>query len=172
MNRLINEILLEFKPVLKQDFEVYRNHVYRIYSFMILLDNDKTNYDKYAIACVFHDIGIWTHSFDYLEPSIELAKEYLIKSKRENWISEISLMINYHHKMSAYKGAFETTVEVFRKADWIDVSIGIMLFNLKKTEYKYILNKYSNSGFHIFLIKQSSKYFLKNPFNPLPMFLR
>ena len=172
INKTINKILTSYKDVLKDDFQVYRNHVYRIYNYAILFDTDINNYEKYAIAAVFHDIGIWTHSFDYLEPSIELAKKYLKEIKREEWQEEVALLIDNHHKMSSYSGKFQRTVEVFRKADWIDVVKGVKLFGLDKSKYTSIQQTFSNKGFHNFLIRETSKYFIKHPLNPLPMFKR
>lgn len=169
-NKTIDVLFETYKEVLKTDFNVYKNHVYRIYNFALLLDNDSESYEKYAIAAVFHDLGIWTHSFDYLEPSIQLASEYLDEIGKQEWVEEIALMIDNHHKMSVYTGTFEKTVEIFRMADLIDVSVGIKLFNLDKSSYKRVQNKFSNKGFHSFLMKQSLKYFVKHPLNPLPMF--
>lgn len=170
MNPLIKTILEDYKIVLGTDFNIYKNHVSRIYSFMILIDTDVVNHDKYAIAAVFHDIGIWTDSFNYLKPSIKLAEKYLIENNQANWVEEISLMISFHHKMSPYKGKFQKTVETFRQADWIDVSMGFMRFEMEKQDYVNGLKLYSNKGFHLFLVKQMLKYFPKNPLNPLPMF--
>jgi len=135
-----------------------------------MFDSTKENDLKYSIAAVFHDIGIWTNSFDYLNPSIKLATAYLIKNNHEEFIEEIALMIENHHKISPYVGEFSKTVEVFRKSDWIDVSMGILRFNLEKPVFKKVRTKYSVKGFHWFLIKQSLKYFVKHPLNPLPMF--
>lgn len=169
-NKTIDRLLETYKDVLKTDYNVYRNHIYRIYNYAVLLDDDTTNHEKYSIAAVFHDLGIWTHSFDYLKPSIQLASEYLTKNEKEDCIKEIALMIDYHHKMSSYKGEFSRTVEIFRKADWIDVIMGIKLFELDRSKYKSIQTQISNKGFHWFLVKQSLKYFVKHPLNPLPMF--
>jgi len=166
----IEGILANYKNVLKSDFKVYKNHIYRIFNYAILLDADSNNYEKYAIAAVFHDLGIWTHSFDYLEPSKQLASEYLAKNDKQDWIGEILAMIDNHHKMSKYNGDYNKIVETFRKADWIDVSMGIKLFELDKSTYKSIQKQISNKGFHWFLVKQSFKYFVKHPLNPLPMF--
>ena len=165
----IDKILENYKTIIGKDFSTYTNHVYRIFNFAILLDTNKENIEKYAIAAVFHDLGIWTHSFDYLEPSIALAKNYLEENKQEKWINEISLMIDNHHKITAYKGAYKT-VEVFRKADWIDVINGIKKHNLPKQNFKAIKKEFTNKGFHLFLLKQSLKWFVKHPLNPLPMF--
>ncbi len=171
-NEIIDEILIHYKDVLKDDFQIYKNHVYRIYNYGIMFDIDTNNHEKYAIAAVFHDIGIWTHSFDYLEPSIKLASEYLKGIGKDELIKEVGLLIDNHHKISVYKGEFQKTVEIFRKADWIDVSMGVKLFRLDKSVYKAIQKQISNKGFHWFLVKQSLKYFVKHPLNPLPMFKR
>ncbi len=170
-NKIIDTILSEYKTDLGLHFNTYRNHVCRIYNFALLLDTNKTNYEKYAIAAAFHDLGIWTaHTFDYLKPSIELAKNYLVKHEKESWIDEISLMIDMHHKRSFYKGGFQNTVEVFRKSDWIDVTLSIKKYGLTKSEIKTIQKQFPNKGFHCFLTKQTFFNLLKNPTNPLPMF--
>lgn len=166
----IDELLKPFKKVLNTDYEIYRNHVYRIYNYCILLDNLPENSIKYQIAAVYHDIGIWTHSFDYLEPSIKLVTDYLIKSNQKELVEEITLMIDNHHKISAYSDKFTKTVEVFRKADWIDVSMGLLRFNLEKAPFIEVRTAYSVKGFHWFLVKQFLKYFIKHPLHPLPMF--
>ncbi len=170
--QLIETILADYKIILKNDFSVYRNHIYRIFNYALLLDTNKNNTEKYAIAAVFHDIGIWTHSFDYLKPSIALATEYLNKNNHQDWIEEVSLMIDNHHKMSVYKGKYEKTVEVFRISDLIDVSNGLKKFNIPKQDFSKIQKAFTNNGFHLFLAKQSLKWFIKHPFNPLPMFKR
>ncbi|HIE41464.1 MAG TPA: HD domain-containing protein [Candidatus Aenigmarchaeota archaeon] len=152
-NKSIDQILINYRAVLKDDFQVYRNHVYRIYNYAIIFDEDKSNHEKYAIAAAFHDIGIWTHSFDYLEPSIKLASEYLTKTGKQDWTKEVALLIDNHHKISVYKGDFQPTVEVFRKSDWIDVIMGVKRFGLDTLKYKAIQQQIYNKGFHWFLIK-------------------
>lgn len=170
-NKTIEKILKNFKAKIGKDFQVYKNHIYRIFNFALILDDNKENIKKYAIAAAFHDLGIWTHSFDYLEPSITLAVTHLKENNEEQWIDEISLMIDNHHKISKYKDKFKT-VEVFRKADWIDVTNGVKKHNLPKQNFKAIKKEFTNKGFHLFLVKQSLKWFVKHPLNPLPMFKR
>jgi len=170
-DNLIDIILSDFKNDLDIHFKKYRNHVLRIYNYSMLLDDDETNYKKYVIAATFHDLGIWhANTFDYLKPSIELARAYLIKNDKNDWIVEITLMIDMHHKRSFYKGEYEKTVEVFRKADWIDVTLGIKKYGLNKSKIKAIQKEFPNKGFHWFLVKQTFRNLLKNPTNPLPMF--
>ncbi|MEQ1799730.1 MAG: hypothetical protein ABL872_17370 [Lacibacter sp.] len=170
-NSIIENLLDRFRPLLGKDFQLYKNHVYRVYLNCLLIDKQKGNEEKYAIASVFHDLGIWTdHTFDYLVPSIEQLKLYLAEVEKNFLLEEITLMIDWHHKMSVYNGVHEEVVETFRKADWIDLSIGLKCFGHPKDEIKANRKLLPNSGFHWFLLKMSLKNFIRHPFNPLPMF--
>ena len=170
-NKTIDRILDDNKKYLDIHFEQYKNHVYRVFTLCQELDKSEENIEKYAIAAVFHDLGIWTDStFDYLAPSIGQAKKYLIDQDKKQWVDEISLMIDLHHKRSKYKGPFERTVETFRRADWIDVTKGRMSFNLNKEIIQKTIVEYPILGFHKFLLLQTLKNFFKHPLNPLPMF--
>jgi len=170
-NKIIEEILTQYSNELGKDFQTYRNHVYRIFTICLTLDNDRQNEEKYAIAAAFHDLGIWTNNtFDYLEPSIALANQYLSSLGKTEDKVEIELMIDMHHKMSKYSGKHEKTVETFRRADWIDVTRGTMRFSLDRTKYVGIVGTYPFLGFHRFLVVQTLKNLFKSPLNPLPMF--
>lgn len=169
---LIDEILSEYQGSLQADFERYKNHVYRVFNFAVYLaKEEKENLDKLAITLAFHDLGIWTHrTFDYLDPSIEMATKYLIKINKSAWISEISLMIDMHHKVTPYKGDFSNSVELIRMADLVDVSLGAYKFNIPDEFVKAVKSEFSNSGFHSKLFQLGLGNFFKSPFNPLPMF--
>jgi hypothetical protein len=170
-NKIIDNIMPKFKSVIGLDYDRYKNHVYRVFLNCLLIDGGKNNEEKYAIASVFHDIGIWTnHSFDYLNPSIEQAKIYLTETNKTGWLDEISLMINWHHKISKYQGAHEGIVENFRKADLIDVSLAFLTFKLDKQKINENRRRFPNLGFHSFLVKEAIKNFFRHPLNPLPMF--
>lgn len=170
-NKSIEDILEKFQAVIEKDMPLYRNHVYRVYLNCLLIDHQTDNHPKYAIAAAFHDIGIWTdHTFDYLAPSITQAKEYLAEIHRSEWLEEISSIIYWHHKISRYKGKGEVLVESFRKADWIDVSLGLKTYGLDKIKIKENLKTIPRLGFHWFLLKQSLYHFVKKPLKPLPMF--
>jgi hypothetical protein len=170
-NKTIDDLLVKFKSLIGEDYGKYRNHVYRIFLNCLLIDSKKDNEEKYAIAAVFHDIGIWTnHNFDYLDPSIEQAKIYLLETGKQNWIDEITRMIYWHHKITKYHGDHEIITENFRKADWIDVSLGLLNFGVDKQRIKENKKALPNLGFHIFLVKGIIKDFLNHPLNPLPMF--
>ena len=170
-NQAIENLLQKFKEEIGPDYDKYKNHVHRVFLNCLLIDDVKSNEEKYAIASVFHDIGIWTNqTFNYLEPSIEQARIQLIKIGREDWIEEITLMISWHHKITSYRGKHEYIVENFRKADWIDVSSGLLNFGVDKRKIKEARRKLPTLGFHLFLIKSTIKNFFKHPLNPLPMF--
>lgn len=168
---LIDNLLQEFTHYLGPDYDKYRNHVHRVFLNCLLLDREKENEEKYAIAAVFHDIGIWTdHTIDYLDPSIEQAKKYLNDTGRPHWKEEISLMIDWHHKVSGYKGPYSQTTGTFRKADWIDVSLGLLQFGADKKETRQNRRRFPNRGFHWFLVKKITRNFFRHPLHPLPMF--
>jgi len=57
-NAIIESLLQNYKQVIGADYEKYRNYVYRVFLNCILIDTVKSNEEKYAIAAVFHDIGI------------------------------------------------------------------------------------------------------------------
>ena len=171
LNKSIEDILIKFQPVIGKDIQLYRNHVYRVYLNCLIIDPQIENSPKYAIASAFHDIGIWTdHTFDYLAPSIKHAKQYLEETNKLEWLEEISSMIYWHHKIRTYKGRDEVLVENFRKADWIDVSLGLKTYGLDKTKIKENLKAIPHLGFHWFLLKQFFHQFIKEPLRPLPMF--
>lgn len=170
-NQNIEELLDKFRPVIGVDYEKYKNHVYRVFLNCLIIDSNKINEDKYAIAAVFHDIGIWTnHTIDYLDPSIKQATIYLHESSKHGWIDEIKQMIYWHHKIRKYKGEHEQTVENFRKADWIDVSLGWLAFGFDRKKIRSGKRSFPNAGFHWFLVKRIVKNFFKHPLKPLPMF--
>jgi HD domain len=170
-NETIELLMHQFKPVLGADYDKYKNHVYRVFLNCLLMDNEKQNEEKYAIATVFHDIGIWTNStFDYLDYSVEQVKIYLTEKDKQDWTDEIIQMIYWHHKMSKYEGAHEKIVETFRKADWIDLSLGLLTYGFDKRIIKANRSKFPNLGFHILLIRETVKNFFKHPLNPLPMY--
>ncbi|MBL7728103.1 MAG: HD domain-containing protein [Dinghuibacter sp.] len=172
-NSIIEQVLHNNSGYLNKHLEKYRNHVYRVYHRCRLYDATPGNDEKYAIAAVFHDIGIWTNNtFDYLEPSISLASNYLEQTGRPELTEEIGLMIGMHHKISRYTGPYAHTVEAFRKADWADLTWGIVRFGLNKKGFSPIVRQFPTKGFHRFLVKKTIANFFAHPLKPLPMFKR
>ena len=132
-------------------------------------DEEKT---KLAIAACFHDIGLWSdRTVDYIAPSIEQAKHYLRDSSHEDWSEEIALMIEWHHKIRPYRNERFPLVEVFRKGDLVDFSLGFFKCGLPKDFVQAVKEAIPNSGFHRFLMKGAKDWFKRHPLSP-PPFMR
>lgn len=166
---LLDQILSEYQAELGHDFTAYKNHCYRVYHFCsALIESHAFLYEKLSIAVAFHDLAIWTeHTIDYLLPSQKLAHDYLVKVGWPEWNTEIELMIAEHHKLTSIKD--KPLVEAFRKADWIDVSMGALDFNLAPDLIKAVKAAFPNAGFHQRLLQLAGRRFLAHPFSPFPM---
>lgn len=167
---IIEALFASYAPVLGKNQEGYKNHVYRIFNYCMYMSNGQCE-EKYAIASVFHDIGIWTHNtFDYLKPSVELASAYLLHSNKKEWMEEISRMIDNHHKVTRYTGDYADTVEIFRKADWADVSMSFIPFDIPDDIIKQTEAVFPYKGFHLTLVSLFARNLIQHPLKPLPMF--
>lgn len=170
---LPDTILAGYRAVLGRDHGKYRNHVQRVFHACLLFDADPANATTYAIAAAFHDIGIWTdRTIDYLGPSMAQAEAYLRAKHMPGRIEEVKALIEWHHKVHRYRGPHERTVEVFRKADWTDVSMGLMRFGADRRRLREGRKRFPDLGFHAFLLKRIAQRFLRHPLDPLPMFRR
>jgi len=131
---------------------------------------DPVDLEKIAVAAVFHDLGIWTNrTFDYIAPSVALAREYLAARELGDWIPEIEAMILDHHKITPSHAHPQSLVEPFRRADWIDVTRGLRTFGLPRTFIAAVDAAWPNAGFHRRLVELTIDRWWKNPLNPLPM---
>lgn len=160
----------EWKNEISKDYAGYKNHVYRMIHFCLAQDNFSVEErEKIIIAGCFHDIGIWTeNTFDYLSPSVELAKDYLLKSGLENWTVEIGLMIETHHKLREYQAEQNSLVEIFRKGDLVDFSLGFIKCGVPGNYVKEVKDHFPNAGFHKGLVKLAGGWVCRHPLNPLP----
>lgn len=167
----VDRALRDHATALGADFTGYRNHVYRVANLCVALaPAGMDQIEKIAVAAAFHDLGIWTDkTFDYLEPSVRLARRHLDNADRPEWIGEIERMIREHHKLTASSADIGRLVEPFRRADWIDVSRGALRFGLSASVVKSILSAWPNAGFHKRLVHLSLKRLWTNPLTPLPM---
>ena len=129
--------------------------------------------EKIAIAAAFHDLGIWTDlTFDYLAPSARLAREYLTRAGLVEWIPEMTEIIAGHHKISKHDGRDEWLVEPFRRADWMDVSLGLRTFGLSRRLFEATLSLWPRAGFHRRLVQFTLRRACTHPWSPLPMVRR
>jgi HD domain-containing protein len=168
----LDEILNAYAVQLGDDFTSYRNHTYRVANLCIAQSAAGAGQiEKIAVAAAFHDLGIWTDgTFDYLEPSARLAGAYLAGSAHADWEPEVRAMILNHHKVSPYRQDPQWLVEPFRRADWIDVTLGLITFGLPRRTIRALYEMWPSAGFHKRLIELEFGHLRKHPLNPLPMF--
>jgi len=171
MNTLTKQIDTILSPYLEQigsDIG-YINHTKRMLMYALeLQDLDEVQKEKFIIALAFHDLGIWTEqSFDYLDPSVALAKNYLKFHDKTDYENDVVSMIDLHHKLSPIKD--NDLAELFRKVDMVDVYWGAIPFGIDKAKMKAIKKEFPNNGFHFTLIKWFGKRLLEKPWSPMPM---
>jgi hypothetical protein len=166
---------------LADDFAGYRNHAYRVANLCLALvpgaagqvNGDAANPDtveKVAVAAAFHDLGIWTdRTFDYLQPSMTLAATYLRESGKPLWTDEIAAMILEHHKVRPYRSDAWPLVEPFRRADWIDVTRGLLTLGARRSVIARLYAMWPSAGFHRRLVQLEVGRLRTHPWSPLPM---
>ncbi|TDR32771.1 HD domain-containing protein [Hydromonas duriensis] len=168
---LLEDILDLWKERIGNDFEGYKNHVYRMLNFCFYLHPaTEEEQKKMLIAAAFHDIGIWSDgTVDYLPPSLIQARLYLEKNGLSHWVEEICLIIDEHHKFTAVKNETFPLVEIFRRADLVDFSLGMVKHGVPKSFIKQVKAALPNAGFHKRLMQLTWQQIKKEPFNPAPM---
>ncbi len=179
----IDELLEHWREALGSDFEAYHGHVYRVFNLGRSLLREESGdragdepgqgaeeEEQLAVACAFHDLGIWTHqTFDYLTPSESLAVDYLHDRGKPEWIQAVTLTIDLHHRVRPYKGPHERVVEALRRADLADLSFGAMSGGIDRTLAKETRKAFPNAGFHWRLVQISARWGIRHPFRPFPM---
>jgi len=168
---LVDGLLEPWADAIGADYEGYRNHVYRVAHFgHALRDLSTDERAKVLIAAAFHDLGIWTDgTFDYLDPSIALARAYLAENGLDAWIPEVEAMIDLHHRVRPVRDAGRPLVEVFRRADWIDVSLGALRFGLPRSTVRAVRAAFPNAGFHRRLVRLTVERWAEHPLSPIPV---
>ncbi len=165
----IDDVLSDHATALRSDFVAYRNHVYRVVNLCVAMAG-RRELEKIAVAAVFHDLGIWTHgTFDYIAPSIALARDYVVAHAREDWTAEIEGMIANHHKITPSAAGPDSLVEVFRRADWIDVTRGVRGLGIPRSFVARLFATWPSAGFHWRLVTLTLDRFRSHPLTPLPM---
>lgn len=168
----LDEVLDAHAAALAADFRAYRNHTYRVANLCAALSPDVPGrMEKIALAAAFHDLGIWTDgTFDYLAPSVRLARAHLARAGRSEWEDEITAMISEHHKLSRARAEPGSLVEPFRRADWIDVTRGLRTFGLPRSLLREVFAAWPDAGFHWRLVRLGLRRLRTHPLSPLPMF--
>lgn len=172
--QLVEEILNEYRARIGGDFDAYRNHVYRVINLCFSLGQfSEIEKEKIQIAGCFHDIGIWTvGTLDYLPPSESEASKYLQAQGKDAWNAEITEMIEMHHCIRSCKGSAFPLVDIFRRADIADFSLGMVAMGIPTALIAQAKAAFPNAGFHKQLLLLGTKWLFRHPLNPLPMFRR
>jgi len=168
---LVDDILQSHAQALGPDLTAYRNHVTRVLHFVFgIAPQLQGAAQPIVIAGAFHDLGIWTaRTFDYLDPSSRLAHDFLQVQGLDPLWPEVDLIIQKHHKLRPYTGPYETSVEVFRRADLVDLSLGLIRAGLKPEFIQAVRSQFPNARFHARLVAFTGQQFLRTPLKPLPM---
>jgi hypothetical protein len=166
----VEEALWPFTAVIGEDLPGYRNHVYRVLNCFRALTGSVVEIPvTVLIAAAFHDIGIWTdRTFDYLQPSVREAGDYLRARGLESLRPEIDALISEHHKIRSYRLEY-ATVETYRRADLVDLSLGAFRFGIPRAYVRSVKACFPNAGFHRRVTVLAARQFCKTPFRPLPM---
>lgn len=168
---LLEAIFSDWQSTIGAEYQGYRNHVYRVIHFCHdLQECHGDESDKLVIAGAFHDIGIWIgNTIDYLPVSVRTAEEYLQLRKLDNLSSEIERMIAEHHKVRSFNDDTSPLVEVFRQADLVDLSMGMVRFGISVSTIRQVKAAFPNAEFHKNLSKRLIAWAARHPLNPAPM---
>lgn len=167
---LLEQVLSPWREVIGADYEAYRGHVYRMLHCCLALHRaTQDERDRLIVAAVHHDIGLWSaNTFDYLAPSIDEARIWLEANGRAGWVDEITVMIAEHHKLTPWRGPGGPLVEVFRRGDLADVSLGLLASGVPPGLMQALKAAFPNNGFHRMLLSRAGRWLLRHPLNPAP----
>lgn len=169
----IDAILEDWRAAIGPAFDGYRGHVYRVFNVCLRLHAcDADERRKLAIALAFHDIGLWSaRTVDYLPPSEAEAIAWLDANGLSAWREDIVLMIGLHHRLRPWRDPATPLVEVLRRADLVDFSLGIVRAGVPRAFLRRLSATFPNAGFHRFLFARAHGWWLRHPLRPMP-FLR
>lgn len=72
MHLNLQKILNTFSINSVSNYREWKNHTSRVYELCILMDQNRQNWDYYAIASVFHDLDLFQNgNWDYLKNSVK-----------------------------------------------------------------------------------------------------
>ncbi|MGL4767563.1 MAG: HD domain-containing protein [Formosimonas sp.] len=171
---LLEQILAPWRNTIGAQFDGYKNHCYRMIHFCLALhpnysEDDKT---KIIVAAAHHDVGLWSAgTVDYIPPSEREARLYCQANGLQAWEEEIALLVSEHHKLKAYTDVRYPLVEVFRKGDLVDFSLGVVKHGLPRSTVKSVKAAFPNVGFHKFLMQGAWQWFSKHPLS-MPPFMK
>jgi hypothetical protein len=171
---LLEALLEPHAAALGRDAAGYRNHAYRVVNLAWSLGGgDEAALQRLVTAAAFHDLGIWSAgTLDYIDPSRALALAQLRSDGHQAWSHEVDAMIANHHRLSRCAARADDPVERFRRADWADVSGGLLRRGFDKALVACLRETFPSKGFHCGIARRVLWHALRHPLNPLPMLRR
>lgn len=167
----VDRLLETYRDRMGARHDAYRNHLYRMMNFTLFLNGpDESIMAPLEVAGFFHDIDfVLRGNNNYLEPSAEMACAYLEETGRSDLAPLVTALIVWHHKLTRYTGDQGEIVEYFRRADLVDLSLGMVRAGVDKAFIKEAKRAFPNAGFHKVLFTTIVPYALTHPFKPMPM---
>lgn len=146
----VEEMLTPYRDTIGGDYEGYRGHIYRVLSYALgLLGPDHPKRRDVEAALVFHDIGMWTDGeLAYLDPSIAEARRADAAHGYGLDLALVEAAIQWHHKITPYKGPGAEVVNAVRRADWVDATQGKFRMGFSKSDVAAVEGAIANAGFH------------------------
>ncbi len=168
---LMDEVLSIWGAALGRAQRPYTAHVYRVYNYARHLLGSDQGADLLAVASAFHDIGIWSdRTFDYLAPSSTRAVEFAVTRMPHLSSELLEITIENHHRLRRiHSGSEPAVADAFRRADWIDVTRGLVRSGLDRGFQCEVVQAFPYSGFHALLLKTALAWASRHPLRPLPM---
>jgi len=156
----VEELFARYETLVGKDFPGYRNHVYRTITYAMHFLGQAAQHERLVEAAfVYHDIGLWTdHELAYLEPSEAVALTDNEKYGLGLDPDMLRAAIHWHHKIFPYTGPHSELIEACRKADWIDVSKGMLRKGLSRAQVDQVEAAFPNLGFHESLLRLAKDY--------------
>ena len=78
-------------------------------------------------------------------------------------------MIDMHNKLTPCTDARFPMVEIFRKGDLADFSLGIVKSGLSGAVIRSVKGAFPNAGFHKRLVQLATRRLFTHPLSPAPM---
>ena len=160
------------RDALAQDYDRYRNHCLRVYTFSmyflpeVVVEEIPNALNILAVALAYHDVALWTDgALEYLDPSVKQMDSQLAKEEEpilnQEEMEIAGIIIEEHHKLTSYEGGKNETVNALvnaaRKADWADFTLGIVRWGLPAGLLEAAYDEVPELGFHVMLAKMGSR---------------
>lgn len=166
---IIDEVLETNRAAIGRLHPMWRLHSYRMLNICVNACPQEP-VDKFAVAIAFHDLpAAIDGDLRYLDRAAALARTWLTGHHLTEWVPEVAAMIANHHKIRPYTGPHAQTVDAFRRADWIDASLGHWSGGQDKALVARINRELPVDELRRAIPRIVLPYAIRHPLKPLPM---